>query len=232
MQPGISRALVMGFIGFLVGALIVLVVRGLQSMDPLWDPEVALILCAFTTSGFFLYGIGAFDPRASLHGEEAVIQAYAQEESRSPSSILFAYIWRITAIVAILFIGLFGFANLPTGLTIVRQGEALGSYIANGYSTLPLPWGGVLEIGGQPVVFSELMLLVIFAIIMVATLIVIAGGLAFLFYFLNRSTQTARAIAPTEAELNPPLPVRLVGRFFGWLARVLKQGLPWFFGYR
>ncbi len=232
MQPGISRALVMGFVGFLAGALIVLVVRGLQNMDPLWDPEVALVLCAFTTSGFFLYGIGAFDPRASLHGEEAVARAYAQQEERSPASILFAYVWRISAIVALVFVGLFAFANLPTGFTIVRQGEALGSYIANGYSTLPLPWGGVLEIGGQPVVFSEFTLLVIFAIITVISLIVVAGALGFLFYFLNRNTQMVRATPPAESELTPPLPIRLVGRFFGWLARVLKQGLPWFFGYR
>jgi hypothetical protein len=76
LKPGFSRGLSMGFVGFIVGVLFVLLLRSLQSMDPLWDAGVTLAIAPFICLGFFLWGVGAFDPRMNQH----VHQPLAGEE--------------------------------------------------------------------------------------------------------------------------------------------------------
>jgi len=57
MRPGIARAVPMGILGFAVGALLAVVIRLLQGLDP--NPNdpygyvgPALVLGAFLSSGF------------------------------------------------------------------------------------------------------------------------------------------------------------------------------------
>jgi len=68
-KPGLLRAIPMGILGFLIGAAVVLIVRALQSMDPLWDAGVALAITPLFTTYFFLWGMGAFNPKMSEHGD-------------------------------------------------------------------------------------------------------------------------------------------------------------------
>ena len=70
-RPGLSRALPYGFFGFVGGVLLVVIIRGLQSMDTLWDPEIGFIVAAFTTIVGVIAGVGAFDPRMNVHGDHA-----------------------------------------------------------------------------------------------------------------------------------------------------------------
>lgn len=229
MKPGVSRGITMGFVGFVVGALTVLILRGLQSMDPLWDPEIALILCAFTITGFFLWGVGAFDPRMSVHGEHAADEHHGEEEAK-PGSVLLGLTWRMTALTVVILVVLFAMAMLPTGLSVIKAGEAGSSVFENGFAVFELPFGaGPLTIGGQPVVVSQFTILIVFIIIMVISLVAVAGALGLILYWLNRSVTEVRAAEVTNEMLTPPLPIRLLGRFAGWLAQVLR-GLPAFLG--
>src|SRR5215470_12229375 len=100
MQPGLPRAVPMGIAGFALGALIAIVIRMLQGIGPT-SPEYsgfvgpAMVLGAFISSGFFVWGMGAFDPRMSVHGEHAPAEA-EEAKSESPASILSGFTWQIT----------------------------------------------------------------------------------------------------------------------------------------
>ncbi len=83
MQPGLSRAIPMAIIGFLFGALLVIVIRGLQGLDPLWAAGPGIVMTAFTTAGFFVWGMGAFNPKMSVHGEAAEAEAHEAAEDGS-----------------------------------------------------------------------------------------------------------------------------------------------------
>jgi hypothetical protein len=67
MQPGLPRAVPFGIVGFLLGAALVIIIRSLQSMDPIWNPEIGLVFAGFMAAGFFVWGIGAFNPKLSEH---------------------------------------------------------------------------------------------------------------------------------------------------------------------
>jgi hypothetical protein len=51
-------------------------------MDPIWDSGVALILAAFMSTGFVMWGIGAFNPKLSLHGEHAAEVHIPEDEEQ------------------------------------------------------------------------------------------------------------------------------------------------------
>ena len=71
LQPGLARAVPMGILGFIGGALLALVIRMLQGLDPAGSVGAAFVLGAFISSGVFVWGMGAFDPRMSVHGDHA-----------------------------------------------------------------------------------------------------------------------------------------------------------------
>ena len=105
LQPGLSRAVPMGILGFIGGALLALVIRMLQGLDPAGSVGAALVLGAFISAGVFIWGIGGFDPRMSVHGDHAE-GAHAEEEHAvvkavppkdpAPVSILGAFTWQVT----------------------------------------------------------------------------------------------------------------------------------------
>src|SRR5262245_45850796 len=111
MQPGISRAVPMGIFGFLIGSLLVIVARGLQSLDPLWAVGPGIVFGAFFCAGFFMWGIGAFDPRMSVHGEH--VEETPKVEK--PRTILSGYIWQATFLTLIVLLVLAVIAWLPGG---------------------------------------------------------------------------------------------------------------------
>ena len=77
-KPGLARAIPALIIGFIASLAFVYAVRVLQNMEPVWmnadsseGAQVGLVLAAFVCMATFMWGVGAFDPKMSEHGEHA-----------------------------------------------------------------------------------------------------------------------------------------------------------------
>jgi hypothetical protein len=142
MQPGLARAVPMGIVGFLIGGLIAVVIRLAQGLDP--NPEAPLafvgpvfVLGAFISAGFFVWGMGAFDPKMNVHGEHAEEEpGEAGEEAETPASILRVFTWRVAfwTLLGVLAIGAIAF--LPSGPTFKNVHPDQGSVAAVGFVRL------------------------------------------------------------------------------------------------
>ncbi len=87
-KPGLSRAIPALIVGFIASLAFVYALRALQDMDPVWmntesseGAQVGMVLAAFVSMGTFMWGVGAFDPKMSEHGEHA-----HEEEEPAPES--------------------------------------------------------------------------------------------------------------------------------------------------
>lgn len=77
-KPGLSRAIPALIAGFIASLAFVYAVRVLQNMDPVWmnadsseGAQVGMVLAAFVSMATFMWGVGAFDPKMSEHGDHA-----------------------------------------------------------------------------------------------------------------------------------------------------------------
>ena len=77
-KPGLARAIPALIIGFIASLALVYAVRVLQNMDPVWmnadsseGAQVGMVLAAFVSMASFMWGVGAFDPKMSEHGDHA-----------------------------------------------------------------------------------------------------------------------------------------------------------------
>ena len=77
-KPGLGRAIPALIVGFVASLAFVYALRTWQQMDPVWmnatsseGAQVGLVLAAFVCMGAFMWGVGAFDPKMSEHGEHA-----------------------------------------------------------------------------------------------------------------------------------------------------------------
>lgn len=203
MQPGLSRAVPMGILGFLVGIALVIVVRSLQSMDPVMDDQLAIVFGTLFCAGFFVWGMGAFDPRMNVHAHEpgehddehalAVVDDHAEVEQ--PGEILGGYVWLITTLLLGAIVVIAGFAFLPTGLTLQIVSQAEGNTAAIGYAQ----W----NLFGQDYIVSELVILIGFVMVMLVTLAGIAGVLGLIFFGLSRGVTEVRAMPQTSLPAAP-----------------------------
>jgi len=191
IQPGLSRAVPMGILGFLLGALIVIILRALQGLTPLWDVGVGVVLAVFMGAGFFVWGMGAFDPRMSVHGEAAEQPQTADGEPK-PTALLASTIWQLTTIL-IVFMIIIGFvAWLPGGPRLTVTDNALASPVQVGYFELTM--------GDQVVQVSELVVFIAFIIIMMVSLLLAAGAVGAVFFSLARGVANASVAAHTPME--------------------------------
>lgn len=204
MRPGLSRAIPMGILGFVVGMIILVAIRGLQGLEPLMEPEVAMVLGAFLATGFFIYGLGSFDPRMNEHahepaeGEEAhavVVAEEAEEEEAPPRQILGGYLWQLSTIMLIVLLVIVAFALLPDGPALRTVHEADASVSAVG--VVPIP------IGTQTFYVSQLTALLIFIVVMFVSLAVVAGGMGMVFYGLNQGVTVVKQVDRTTFEADP-----------------------------
>ncbi|MCL4248399.1 MAG: hypothetical protein KJ065_09675 [Anaerolineae bacterium] len=186
IRPGLSRAIPMGILGFLLGALIVIILRGLQGLTPLWDTGVGVTLAAFMSAGFFVWGIGGFDPRMSVHGEAAAHEEEAEGEAK-PIQLLGSSIWQLTTILIVFMIVIGFVAWLPGGPRLTVTDNALASPVQIGFFELAL--------GDQIIPVSELVVFIVFIIIMMISLLLAAGALGAVFFSLSRGIANA-AVAP------------------------------------
>jgi hypothetical protein len=236
-KPGLARAIPMSIIGFVVAALLVTGIRALQSMDPVWDTGVVLVVASLVVAFAFVWGMGGLDPRMNEHPHQPeggletalivgdAVEAHHEEETPPPFAILSSIIWQVSTYTLIIGLFLFAFAMLPTGLTLrtVNQAEADTANFET-LTTFDLPLGlGSFE-GSQLAVFMG------FVGFTLLSLFAFGGGIGLLIYTLSRQITEARASTPTPAQLTPPLPARWFGRVAGNAARGLRRGLPRFFG--
>ena len=203
MQPGLARAVPLGIVGFIAGALIAIVIRLAQGLDP--NPAApyefvgpTMVLGAFLSAFTFVWGMGAFDPRMNVHGDHA---ADHHEEPEKPATLLGGSIWVISFWLIIGIVTIAVFAFLPTGPTIrsVHQDDGNPSAIgfvelgkvyvpiqefiftATGLDLLP-PMSEQLA----AVQISQLVVLVAFTAFTLFSLFIVAGMLAWLFGYLQR----------------------------------------------
>ncbi len=189
MQPGLSRAIPMAILGFLFGSLIVIVLRFLQNLDPIWDVGAGIVVSVLFTAAFFVWGIGGFDPKNSAHEAEHADEAHHEPDSApaSPTSLLGSAVWTVSTLVLVVFGAAWGFALIPGGFTLQVTDDPMGSVQTIGTF--------VMEIFGREVVVSELVVFAVFMIVMIGTLAVFGGGLAWLFTTINRGLIQGRAPA-------------------------------------
>ena len=83
-KPGLGRAIPALIVGFIASLAIVYALRTWQNMDPVWmsadsseGAQVGLVLAAFVSMATFMWGVGAFDPKMSEHGEH--VEAHEEE---------------------------------------------------------------------------------------------------------------------------------------------------------
>lgn len=242
-HPGINRAIPGAILGFVIGELIVIGLRTLQGLPP-WDPGVALILAPFTLMAGWMWGIGAFNPKLSEHGdhghddhahettalatveegETAIVaheaDAHHEEEEQSLSSMFFLEIWRATSLPLILLAIIFGFANIPGGFYLRVADEAAAEPTAfDNAVSFTMPFFGTIET-------TQLALFLAFVGWTIVSLLLVASVLAFLVYKGHEQVQVAQAIEPGPKQTTPPGFVRAIGRGAKKAARSMREDLP------
>ena len=221
----------MAIIGFMVGALITILIRGLQGLDPIWAAGPGLVLAGFMMAGFFVWGMGAFNPKLSVHGaaEEAVHEEL-QKEAAEPRSILFGSTWQIATIVLVVVALLGAFAAIPGGFGLTQTVTPGASTAMVGYTDVALPFGG------PTVTVSTLVIFVVFIIIAFLSLVLAAWVFGVVFTYLARGLAETKVAAtagggtlslPAPAE--PETPQRSVREQFMTFGIVLVTFLVLYF---
>lgn len=259
MKPGLQRAIPATILAFALAALTVYLVRSAQSMVPVYDPSVTLVLAPFYMLFAFIWGMGGLDPRMSehAHGPQesdgvAIVPVaeshddhhdpYAEAEQKNPFRILTGQIWSIGTVVLLMVFGILAFAQLPTGLHLVTTADPMANTASNATNqTFALPLGqGTFQADKLSVFLG----LIAFTLL---SLTVASGAIGLLFYMLNQQVTTVKAVPVTSLDdpensatlagrvAHAPLKagrgaVAALGRGAGRLARGLKHGLPAFFG--
>lgn len=230
-RPGISRAIPGALFGLAAGAFAVYVLRAVSGIEPYWDPGVALVLAPFTMIAGWMWGIGAFNPKLSEHGEHAEETALASaeehahtEDQESPIGILLSQIWKIFTFPLLAFLVFFALAALPTGLQVETTDIADASTAAFANDVvLELPILGTVET-------TQLVMFLGFVVFAIVSLLVFAGIIGFLLYMGSQQVAVAQQMEVTPRQTTPPAPVRWLGRGSQNVARGLRRGIPRFFG--
>ena len=204
MQPGLSRAVPIGILGFVSGALLVVIIRGLQSMDPLWDPQLGLVSAGFLASFAFVWGMGALNPEVNAHAHEPEVDETgliiadehdAHEEDEAPETVLnvLGYsIWQIAFWTIVLMIGLFALATVEGGPAIQISSEIDAQTAEIGYYTIDLPFDGPKNL--QVSQFWVFLFLGASALI---SMVVVAGGMGMALMSLGANVKAYKKAEPT-----------------------------------
>ncbi len=209
MQPGLPRAVPLGIVGFALGALLAIVIRaiqGLNATDPNGYVGPAMVLGAFICSGFFVWGMGAFDPRMSVHGEHAPVEPV--EKVETPASILRGYTWQVAFWTLVIALAIVAFAFVPFGPAVHNVGANEGNVTAIGFVQLGSIYTAVHDFINTAtgitipsisddlanVQVSYLVLFIIFFAWTIFSLFLVAGLISFLFTYLLRGRKNPGAV--------------------------------------
>jgi len=183
-QPGLSRAVPMGVIGWLLGAGLIIVIRALQGLIPIWDVGVGIVSSTILCAVFFVWGIGAFDPRLSMHGEEAE-EHHHEPEAPAPSALFTGAFWQVTLLLLLLIVALIAMAWLgPALITTDNNGANV-----RGIGLVDMQIGGAELVVSYGVIFAGF---VLFALI---SLVAAAAIIARVMVYLTHGVVEARAEA-------------------------------------
>lgn len=196
MGYGITRAIPMGIIGFVLGAALVVLIRALQSMTEVWNAQLGLTMGGLFATIFFLWGVGGLSGKMAGHhvhepeedefGNELPVEEHHHEEL-SPSGILQEQIWTIGFWVTIICIGVFLFAAIPGGFGYTISSDPAANKNTIGFFTFELPNGDVL-------VVSQLVAFVFVVIFTMASLLVAAWLIAQALFGLNRGVKVVKVV--------------------------------------
>ncbi|HYO88795.1 MAG TPA: hypothetical protein VER79_09105 [Candidatus Limnocylindrales bacterium] len=179
LQPGLGRATAFGLLGFMTASLLVLIVRSLQSLDPVYDPSVSIVLGGFFAAIFFVWGIGAFNPLWSAHGEaEAEAHEVISKRAQEPRRILTATVWSLLGWLVLMLVLIIVFATLPFGFALTITADPVASTSAIGFV--------YVTIGEATLAISQLVILMIFIAIIFLSLFIVAWALGNALVGLNR----------------------------------------------
>ncbi len=258
-KPGLNRAVPAAILTFLLGCLFVYFLRGLQNLDPVWDPSVALVTTPFFFAAAFIWGMGGFDPRMSAHAhppeevsETAIVPVevhdHHEDVEPDPVGILTSQIWVVSALSILVVVILFALALFPHGLLLRQTNDEFGSAadFATGVEWLT-PLGLPLADGRNTFQADELSVFIGFVIFTLVSVMAFAGLLGALFYGLNQQVAEVRTQPKTTIEdplnyttwwsyfLHVPLRLgnlvhQVLAAIVGNVARGLRSGIPAFFG--
>lgn len=237
-HPGVNRAIPGAILGFIIGELLVFGLRSLQGLPP-WDPGVAIVLAPFTLMAGWMWGVGAFNPKLSEHGEhhaeetaivkvdddgnEIVVheaEEHHAEDEAQPVEVFFAEIWRAISLPLVVVLLVFGFANIPGGFYLAVVDEPSASPSAFDSSiVLNIPFVGMVET-------TQMVLFLAFVGWLALSMLIFAGALALFFYKGHEQIVVASQIEPGPRQTTPPAPVRALGRGAKNTARSLRKNLP------
>ncbi|MGJ3239248.1 MAG: hypothetical protein ACFE0Q_11125 [Anaerolineae bacterium] len=237
-HPGINRAIPGALLGLIIGELLVMGLRILQGL-PAWDPGVALVLAPFTMMAGWLWGVGAFNPKLSEHGDhgaeataittvdeagnEIVVYQEADDHAHDeemPASLFFTEFWKAMSLPVVLLAVIFLFALIPNGfyLQVVDDANASPTAFANSIM-LELPFFGTVET-------TQMVLFLVVVGWIGISLLLFAGLLGFLFYKGHEQVRIVNEIEPGPKQTTPPAPVRAIGRSAKNTARSIRKNLP------
>lgn len=221
MQPGLTRAIPMGIVGFILGAAFVLVLRSLQSMDPLWDAQIGVLMAGLGSTIGFLWGMGGLDRSQAHHhieahyddtaGEIVVVGAHAEhhddEAHVEPRQQFNLEFWQIALGVVLTFSVLLGFASLNGSPALTISNDPAANANTIGYFTM--------NMFGRDFVVSQLFAFLVFIAFTLLSLAAIGWVITQVFYGMSRGLRVS------EAEGNIPLNALPAG---GGVAGMLPSG--------
>lgn len=229
MQPGLTRAVPMGLLGFFIGALIVVIWRGLWGFEPLWQAEVGYALSAFTAAAGFVWGMGAFSPKMNVHAHEPVFDesgavveeehdTHPEDDEDGFRTVLGYSMWTVSFWVIILLVVL-AVLVFTSDAPIQTASDPLASSSDVGQDTMTVP------LFGDEAEVSQLTVLIGFIIVTLGSLAAIGAVIGFTLFRMNKGINEVKAITPTEKALRPPWAVRKFSQGAAGIARWMR-GLP------
>lgn len=205
MRAGLARAVPMGILGFLLGAGFVILLRAAQSMDPVWDAQIGVIMAGLNATIFFMWGMGAFSPALAGHHLEAhyddeegkiIVEGLHEEHDEDSAAafvpeseargILVGQIVQVTFWAVLLFAVLFAFVSLPWGPSLQISSDAGANTNMIGYFTI--------ELFGRDVVMSQLFAFLLLLGILILTLLLVGGAIGISIFNLTKGVAIAKAV--------------------------------------
>src|SRR5690606_13500446 len=131
-----------------------------------------IVFGTFFSAGFFVWGMGAFDPSMSVHGEEAHghDEAHAEAAREAPTTILGVELWKVAFATLLLLVAIGAFAWMAPARVTTDEGAASANLI-----------GMVsMELLGQGVLVSQLVIFAAFILFGFISLGIAAGAIGFI----------------------------------------------------
>jgi hypothetical protein len=196
MGYSMTRAIPMAVIGFVLGAALVVLLRGLQSMTEVWNPQLGLTMGGLFATIFFLWGIGGLSGKMAAHevhepeedefGNELPVEDHHHHGEEKPADILQEQVWVVAFWISIVVIGLFAFAAIPGGFGYILSSDPAANVNAIGYFEL--------ELFGQTLIVSQLFAFVLVVAFTMFSLFVAAWLIAQALFGLNRGIKTVKVV--------------------------------------